>query len=193
VKLTLFDLRGDLRRAWEDEFRDFEDVVARTADLSELEPHDCLVSPANSFGIMDGGIDLAISSLIPGLQERVSARVYEEWLGEQPVGTSMLVATGFERFPWLGHTPTMRAPRPIAAEVVYDAMRALLLAVRRHNVAGDRSPIRSIACPGLGTATGRVAPAAAARMMRLAYESVVAPERGPYRTWAEVGPRLGRQ
>ena len=191
MKLTLFDLRGELCRAWEIQFQHIAEVTAVQTELSELEPHDCLVSPANSYGIMDGGIDLAISSLIPGLQERVSARVFEEWLGEQPVGTSMLVETGFARFPWLAHTPTMRSPRPIPPEVVYDAMRALLLAVRRHNERGDREPIDSIACPGLGTATGRVAPDVAARMMRMAYESVVAPPRGQYRSWDDVPRHVG--
>lgn len=57
---------------------------------------------------------------------------------------------------------------------VYVAMWAMLLAVRRHN-RESQPRIRTVACPGLGTATGRVAPEEAARQMALAYGWYVRP------------------
>ena len=60
---------------------------------------------------------------------------------------------------------------------VYAAMWAMMLAVRRHNrVSAAR--IRKVACPGLGTATGRVEPREAARQMALAYRWYVRPLTG---------------
>jgi O-acetyl-ADP-ribose deacetylase (regulator of RNase III) len=60
--------------------------------FESLLEFDCLVSPANSFGLMDGGTDAAIVRFFgEELMERVQKRILAEYLGEQPVGTSMLV------------------------------------------------------------------------------------------------------
>jgi O-acetyl-ADP-ribose deacetylase (regulator of RNase III) len=53
-------------------------------------------------------------------------------------------------------------------------MWAMLLAVRRHNERAERR-IDVLACPGLGTATGRVPYAEAARQMSLAYRHFLEP------------------
>ncbi len=74
-----------------------------------LPDFDCLVSPANSFGLMDGGMDAAIVRFLGSqVQERVQERILTEYLGEQPVGTSFIVETGHPKHPFLAHTPTMR-------------------------------------------------------------------------------------
>jgi O-acetyl-ADP-ribose deacetylase (regulator of RNase III) len=144
--------------------------------FERLPAFDCMVSAANSFGLMDGGVDAAIVRFFgDGLMDRVQRRILEEYLGEQPVGTSMIVETDHPRHPFLAHTPTMRAPMDIArTDNVYRAMWAMLLAVRRHNALGER-PIEVVACPGLGTLTGRVPFAEAARQMSLAYRNFLAP------------------
>lgn len=219
VKLTLFDLNVSLCTAWEEEFENHENVVVKHAVLEEVEPHDCLVSPANSFGLMNGGIDAAISAMLPEVQSLVQEEILLQYAGEQPVGTSVIVpttATGDlskQHFPWLAHTPTMRFPRPISPEVVYDAMRAMLLEIRNFNATiimnamreadlgledllegkleiqiDDGRLIRSVACPGLGTASGRVPPKIGARMMREAYDSIERNE--PYADWTQVHEHL---
>src|SRR5262249_36504621 len=45
--------------AWNEVFREVEIVEASAGDYFD-QPADAMVSPANSFGIMDGGLDLAI-------------------------------------------------------------------------------------------------------------------------------------
>jgi O-acetyl-ADP-ribose deacetylase (regulator of RNase III) len=57
---------------------------------------------------------------------------------------------------------------------VYRAMWAMLLAVQRHNEHAERR-IAIVACPGLGTATGRVPYPEAARQMSLAYRYFLEP------------------
>jgi O-acetyl-ADP-ribose deacetylase (regulator of RNase III) len=129
-----------------------------------------MVSAANSFGLMDGGVDMAIAHYFgPQLVERVQRRILEDYLGEQPIGASLIVETGHPRHPYVAHTPTMRLPMPIATtDHAYVAMGAMLLALRAHNRASAR-PIEAVACPGLGTATGRMAAPEAARQMATAY------------------------
>jgi O-acetyl-ADP-ribose deacetylase (regulator of RNase III) len=147
--------------------------------FERLPEFDCMVSAANSFGIMDGGVDLAIAQFFgPGLMQRVQRHILEEYLGEQPVGTSFIVETGHADHPYVAHTPTMRVPMPIArTDNVYRAMWAMLLAVHRHNRASAR-PIGTVACPGLGTATGVVPFPEAARQMALAYRHFLDPPTG---------------
>lgn len=137
-----------------------------------------MVSAANSFGLMDGGVDLAIINYFGiELMDKVQAHIIEEYLGEQPVGTSFIIETGHPHHPFLAHTPTMRVPMAIATtDKVYSAMWAMLLAVHRHNLA-DANKITSVACPGLGTATGRVSVDEAARQMSLAYRWFLNPIR----------------
>jgi O-acetyl-ADP-ribose deacetylase (regulator of RNase III) len=82
------------------------------------------------------------------------------------------VATGHDSIPFLVSAPTMRIPSDISATVnVYLAFRATLIAVLTHN-ARTKTQIRSLLVPGLGTGIGAVAPTAAARQMRLAYDAI---------------------
>ena len=135
-----------------------------------------MVSPANSFGLMDGGIDAAITRFFGvELMLAVQKRIIEEYLGEQPVGTSMIVETGNLKHPFLAHTPTMRIPLTIShTDHVYLAMWAMLREVHHHNHSDERK-INIIACPGLGTGTGRVPFREAARQMSLAYKNYLKP------------------
>jgi O-acetyl-ADP-ribose deacetylase (regulator of RNase III) len=105
-----------------------------------------MVSAANSFGLMDGGVDLAITNFFgPALQARVQQVILACYDGEQPVGTSFIVETGHPAHPFLAHTPIMRVPMPIAGtDYVYLAMKAMLQAVRDFNISGER--IQIVAC-----------------------------------------------
>lgn len=190
INLILVDPVPALCHAWAQEFRPYSDVQIVNGGFEELPDYDCLVSPANSFGIMDGGVDAAITAFFgTQLMRRVQARIVEEYLGEQPVGTSMIVETGHPRHPFLAHTPTMRVPMPIAGtDHVYLAMWSMLLAVRRHNLAGGKL-IRRVACPGLGTATGRMPYPEAARQMALAYRNFLNPPKGI--DWQHANRRQG--
>src|SRR5687768_12354429 len=137
-RLILVDPLRDLCRAWEKHFAGLPGVSIVGGLFEELPEFDCMVSAANSFGLMDGGVDAAITRFFgPELQIAVQRRILHEYRGEQPVGTSMIVDTGHDRHPHLAHTPTMRVPMSIArTDNVYRAMWAMLIAVSRHNQQG---------------------------------------------------------
>jgi O-acetyl-ADP-ribose deacetylase (regulator of RNase III) len=171
MKLILFDLNAALCAEWDNRFRAETGVEVLNISLEEMCDHDfdCLVSPANSFGLMDGGIDAEISRLFPAVQARVTEDIFYDYNGMQPVGTSFIVETGSKAHPYLAHTPTMRYPQRISSWVVFDAMRAALRAVHQFNAEcdhiGDSNNIEILACPGLGTLSGGVTPEAGAAMM----------------------------
>ncbi len=182
LKLILVDINRGMCQAWEAAFDDLSDVTIAHGRFESLPRFDCMVSAANSFGLMDGGVDLAITRFF-GMQlmRRVQERIINEWRGEQPVGTSMLVETGHEAHPFIAHTPTMRTPLDIRhTDNPYLAMWAMLNAVHRHNQAynhSDEGFIEFVACPGLGTATGRMPFTEAARQMALAWQNFRNPPR----------------
>jgi len=168
-KLILVDPKEELCEAWRAFFEIYPEVEIINGRFERVEAYDCMVSAANSFGLMDGGVDLAITNYFgSSLQSRVQQIILEHYNGEQPVGTSFIVETNHQLHPFLAHTPTMRVPMPInSTDNVYLAMKAMLQAVRQFNKDGDK--IQTVLCPGLGTATGRVPFAEAARQMELAY------------------------
>ena len=175
-RLILVDPQPLLCRAFERAFVHLPRVEVVNDYFETLPEFDCMVSAANSFGLMDGGVDAAIVRFFGiRLMHRVQHHILTEYLGEQPVGTSFIIETDDVNHPFLAHTPTMRVPMDIAhTDNVYLAMWAMLRAVHHHNQRADR-PIRTVACPGLGTLTGRVSFEAAARQMALAYRHYLNP------------------
>ena len=176
LNLILVDPKRPLCDAFEERFSSFLNVKVVVGKFEDLPAFDCMVSPANSFGLMDGGVDTAIIRFFGNqLQERVQNRIIKDFLGEQPVGTSIIVETHHPKHPFLAHSPTMRAPMEISrTDNVYLAMWAMLLAIRQHNLNSEKK-IQTIACPGLGTATGKMPYKQAARQMALAYEHFLNP------------------
>ena len=174
--IVLVDPNTELCDEFELHFKRFDNVTVVCDRFESLPNFDCMVSAANSFGLMDGGVDAAITSFFGlELMDRVQAHIISEFRGEQPVGTSFVIETGNDAHPFLAHTPTMRVPMAISAtDHVYKAMWSMLLAVWNHNKTSNRR-IKTVACPGLGTATGRVPPRSAANQMSLAYSNFLYP------------------
>jgi len=160
-------------KAWEAAFSDVSAVLVSSGDIFEHRA-DAVLSPANSFGFMDGGIDLLYSRYFGWeLETSLRALLSERHYGELPVGQAVVLTTGHKSIPFLVSAPTMRVPMNIGDTInVYLAFRAALIAVLTHNASAG-APIRSLLVPGMGTGIGEVAPDRAARQMRLAYNAIV--------------------
>ncbi len=171
MRLILCDHKTELCDIWSAVFRNEHDVEIVNSSFESVSDYDCIVSPANSFGLMDGGFDAALIKYFgAGLMQRVQSYILNEYAGEQPVGTAFIIEISHSEHKYLAHTPTMRVPKNIAnTDAVYNAMRAMLLATFRH---GD---IQTVLCPGLGTSTGQVPLKQAAQQMYLAYQSIKNP------------------
>ena len=150
-------------------FGDLENVTLICDDICNFlknEKVECVVSPANAFGLMDGGYDLALTKWYgEHLQERVQKYILEHYYGEQPVGTSFIIDAGKDEQKFI-HTPTMRLPQVIKEEkIIYQCMRTTLMLAIENN-------IESIAIPMFGGTAGAVSPLKIARMMREAYDQI---------------------
>ncbi len=147
---------GPLTDAWSEVFAEHPSIRVECGDF--FRAADALVSPANSFGIMDGGLDLAIRAEVGGdIQRRVQSVILERHHGELPVGIAEVVETQNAKWPFLIVAPTMRVPEPVSNTLnAYLAFRAALLAVRAFNQAEMR--IRSMVVPGSAPASAAWTP-----------------------------------
>lgn len=181
LTVHLRDINAGVVKAWERAFADVPGVTVSRGDIFE-QAADAIVSPANSFGYMDGGIDLLYSRYFGWeLETNLQSFLAERHYGELPVGQAVILATGHKSIPFLVSAPTMRVPMGIGDTAnVYLAFRAALIAVLAHN-ADKSGPIRSLLVPSLGTGIGEVAPERAARQMRLAYNAIIHGEGGKSR------------
>ncbi|ASO17786.1 RNase III inhibitor [Actinoalloteichus hoggarensis] len=141
---------------------------------------DAVVSPANSYGWMRGGVDALYARAFPMAEENVRSAVLAYHGGELPVGEALLVPTGAGSPRWLVSAPTMREPgEQLAADTVhpYLAARAILRLWAEGTLEQGtpvRRAVRTIAMPGLGTGVGGVDPATCARQVAAAWDEVFA-------------------
>ena len=166
MKIYLVDVNADMIDAWETEFLDFHEVeIVHDGFCSFMDKHpevDGIVSPANSFGLMDGGYDLAICHHFgEELQDVVQSHIKRIYHGVQPVGSCLRVP--FKECNIL-HTPTMRTPEKIRdPRVIFDCMISCLSVAAEFN-------IKSIVIPAFGACTGRVPHRVVAKYMAFAYK-----------------------
>ena len=181
MNIILTSVEPGLADAWERWCGDLPFVSVHRGSIFDLSC-DAVVSPANSFGFMDGGIDMLYTQHFGwGVQERLQEAIREDHAGELLVGAAEIVETEDPDLPFLIAAPTMRVPTILRDTVnPYLAARAaLLLATRgtftRGTYAGDKVAdyVGSIAFPGLGTGVGRVGPETCARQVRAAIDGVV--------------------
>lgn len=171
IKIYLLDRNIDMCSAWKVKFgaeRNVEVVFAEFTDFMRRYKVDGVVSPANSFGIMDGGYDEAIISWFgPKLMARVQQYILDNFYGEQPVASSFVVSA--DDSVKLIHTPTMRYPGVMRdPALVYHCMRSSL-------IAATKSGLTAIVVPAFGAATGCVEYGTVAEMTYRAYKQLLDP------------------
>ena len=162
--------------AWLDRFFGMDAVEIVQGDLMETGA-DAVVSPANSFGDMSGGVDKRIDDFFRGAaQENLIRQIREQFYGELPVGMALVIPLPDSRIPYLVAAPTMRVPENVTdTPNAYLAFRAALVAVLRHNATAGQ-PIRTLAAPGMATGVGLMSCAVSAMQMRTAYDSIIGGE-----------------
>ncbi|WP_055447704.1 macro domain-containing protein [Lacinutrix mariniflava] len=181
MKIKLVFIDEFLGKAWSKYFSEIDNVEIIKGDISKIEC-DAVVSPANSFGFMDGSLDYVLSERFGWhIQDSLKKLIYESDEGELLVGKTITLETGDSKVPFLISAPTMRVPMNfnIATSVnPYLAMKGILIACKKNNA------INSVSIPGLCTGCGRMPFHIAAYQMYLAYEEIIL---GKKRVFKEFG------
>ncbi len=142
-----------LREVYRTEVEGVE-VIVLQGDITELEEADAIVNPANSRGVMGGGVAAAI-------KEKGGEEIEREAREKAPIPVGEAVATTAGRLSaeYVIHAPTMERPaQRIGVENVEKATRAAL-------EKAEELGVESVAFPGMGTGVGGVPYEDAAKVM----------------------------
>jgi O-acetyl-ADP-ribose deacetylase (regulator of RNase III) len=159
---------------------------------------DAVVSPANSFGFMDGGIDLLYSHRFGWhLQERLQKLIREKYHGELLIGQAEIVETDNPQIPFVISAPTMRVPMILKDSVnPYLAARAVFLLIKHgsfFNGSYKNEPVskfvQSVAFSGLATGVGRIGFNTCARQMQKAVEEFVCKTNSFPQSWVDASAK----
>lgn len=172
MKLHLRNLDSRLVVELRNAFKNEPDVESTQGDIFGLnQKFDAIISPANSFGWMDGGIDLIYSKYFGwDLQERLQNYINDEYDGELLVGQAVAISTSLAGdHPLIKNlisAPTMRVPEDVSKTVnAYLSFRAALRLAKKNNY-------QSILSPGMATGIGKINPVIAALQMHRAWKDV---------------------
>lgn len=169
-----------MAQAWEAAVDGRPDVRVHRGSTLEV-PAQAVVSPANSYGWMRGGIDAVYAREFPSIEQHVRSAVLAYHGGELPVGQALIVPTDAAAPAWLISAPTMREPGELLPQDTvhpYLAARAVFRLWHDGRLEDDRpvrEVVRTIALPGLGTGVGGVAPETCARQVMAAWDEVFRP------------------
>jgi len=197
MKLILTAIEKSLADAWQKFCGDLDFVTVHQGSILDAEC-DVVVSPANSFGFMDGGIDAVyLRHFGYEIQTRVRRQIYEHHHGELIIGHADVVETSNESIPFLIVAPTMRVPMILQDTVnPYLAARAIFTLVKHKtflsgSLKGEpiSEHIRAIALPGLGTGVGRVGFNTCANQVRKAIDDILLENYTMPQSWAEASER----
>ena len=153
MKITLIDTNDSVIEAFKAlALPEGIDIASAKGDITKTTKCDAVVSPANSFGWMDGGVDAAYMKRFPGIEAKVMAAIAERPIKELLVGEAIAVETGDAKIKTLIVAPTMRliGQLPIADNIMLAARAAVLCAIE--------AGVKHLGIPGLGAGTGQVDP-----------------------------------
>ena len=194
MSIVLVAVDAPLADAWRQFCGDLDFVTVHHGSILDVAC-DAVVSPANSYGFMDGGIDMLYSRHFGwDVQARLQKAIREKHDGELLVGRAEIVETGNVAIPYLIAAPTMRVPMVLRESVnPYLAARAVLLLLTNGVMpcgpsAGEpvADVIKTVAFPGLGTGVGRITPQICAHQVRTAIDTVIFRKTRYPSTWAEA-------
>lgn len=197
MQIILTALKPSLAKAWKTFCGDLEFVEVYQGSILDIKCN-AIVSPANSFGFMDGGIDGVYMDYFGSeIQLKVRRQIFDYHHGELLVGEATIVETMDEQIPFLIAAPTMRVPMFLNESVnPYLATRAVLLLVKHGKFQTGQYEgklisdyVKVVAFPGLGTGVGRISSKICARQIRAAIDDVVLEQYKMPKSWAEASER----
>jgi O-acetyl-ADP-ribose deacetylase (regulator of RNase III) len=170
LRVVLTDVDTKVVEAWRAAFADTPGIEIRKGSILD-ETVDAWVSPTNSRGRMDGGVDAAVKRYLgAGIQLRVQRAIRDRFAGNLPVGSAVCVPSGAVNPRFLISTPTMETSSQNVSETLNVALAcaAAFQAIHWQNKAAPGS-IGSVALVGMGARTGRVPARVCANLMWTGY------------------------
>lgn len=194
MRLILCAVKSSLADAWTQYCSDLDFVTIHHGSILNVEC-DAVVSPANSFGFMDGGIDFIYMDYFgKDIQLKVRRQIFDHHHGELIVGNADIVETGDSKIPYLIAAPTMRVPMVLHDSVnAYLAARAVFILVTSGIFTSGAKTgekisdhVKTVAMPGLGTGVGNITSKVCALQVRTAINHILLRQYVMPKSWAEA-------
>lgn len=182
MRIIFFDTNEKIIQELKKKLWHLKDLYFACMDVKTLLTNhriDVLVSPANSFGNMEGGIDAVYSKIFPNIQDCVQCAIkkyqIDSGLGYHlPIGSALPVQTTKPAVcPILLCVPTMNTPQNIRG--TDNVCRAFVGILKWLVHAMKVMPDITIACPGMGTGIGKIKPEEHAKQIAQAFKYVGKP------------------
>jgi len=141
-------------------------VQVHCAPLASSEC-DAVIHAGNAYGLVAGGQDRAfLEHFGPAYQLELESALRTQFCGTQPADEALVIATCHPVQHCIVHVRCF----PHSSDTAFVALSAALRAVAKHNAAGSRPRVQTLACSGLGTYRGCTHASEAAAQMRAAFD-----------------------
>ncbi len=171
MKIYLSAREDDLFRAWKLHCAEYDFVTVTKQDIMIIDA-EAIVSPANSFGFMTGGIDLHYKNYFGQyIEDDLRTKINLEFNADLCVGQATSVKVFNPpptiKYKYMIAAPTMRMPECVAHTI------NSFLAAKAALIEANKLKVESIVFPGLGTGTGGMLPEDCAKQVRAAIKYVL--------------------
>jgi O-acetyl-ADP-ribose deacetylase (regulator of RNase III) len=178
MSIKFISLHNEWVNSMKEHFKDIPIIIIDNCDIRNISiENTCFVSPANSLGFMDGGIDFVLSrEIMPGIERKVKKRIQDLGIVSSigrpylPIGSVVAVPHGLNTF--LIVTPTMFLPHDVrGTQNAYWSFYAALKMWRKLCIEKNKNfdLVVTSHCCGVGRMTCRDS----ADQMKRAYDDVV--------------------
>lgn len=144
IKFYLCDINQEIVDSWKDYFGDHEIFYIHNINIIEMfniiknniNNKIGIISPANSFYDMQGGVDLIYYNYFGHLlEEEIQEKIRTEKYGELAIGDSLVINIPSFQNSYLIISPTMRVPMNISETInIYLAFRSSLISISKTNI-----------------------------------------------------------
>jgi O-acetyl-ADP-ribose deacetylase (regulator of RNase III) len=175
MEIYLCAREDDLFNAWKLFCGHHDFVTVTRQDIMSINA-EALVSPANSFGFMTGGIDLHYKNYFgQSIEDDLREKISLDFNGELLIGQATFIRVAnppqLVKYNHMISAPTMRVPENISHTInAFLAAKAALMEAVRIGVS-------SVVFPGLGTGAGCMLPEDCAKQVNAAINYVLVEKR----------------
>ncbi len=186
MKIYLCARENDLFNAWKLFCGHHDFVTITKQDIMSIDA-EAIVSPANSFGFMTGGIDLHYrnyfgNAIEDDLRTKIALEFNHELLVGQATSVKVFNPPQLIKYKYMIAAPTMRVPENVSHTInAFLSVKAALIEAQKINV-------ESIVFPGMGSGTGGMLPTDCAKQANAAINYVLIEKRiyaGPKNLYEE--------
>lgn len=179
VKYILCDIHKELCDLWRSKFSKFDNFTIMHEDVRKIKTKGltAFVSPANSFGFMNGGIDAVYMKMFPGIEKLVQQKIKSFGIKSTldryflPVGGATIVPIDDNNV--LICCPTMIFPQNIVqTSNDYVCTKLIFELVDKYNKTA-KNKIETVIIPGIGTGVGEIPFERCTNSMYRAYDDFI--------------------